>query len=256
MAMSDHDRALARGFDAQAPFFERAPVQSDPVALERLVVEADLPAGGLILDSGCGPGLVGEALLKAGYRLVGVDLSREMIERARRRCSSFGDRARFVQASVFDGSIESLGLFDGAISRYVLHHVVDPPAFLARQIELVRPGGVVVVSDHLTDPHPDRAVEHNAIEVLRDRTHTRNLTGGELVNLFANAGLVGIRLVEESFTLDFDEWFDRGTPSDTKESVRARLLAAPPMRGFCPEARDDGSIRIDGVRAIVRGIKP
>ena len=31
--MSDHDQALARAFDSQAPKFECAPVQSDPAAL-------------------------------------------------------------------------------------------------------------------------------------------------------------------------------------------------------------------------------
>ena len=54
--MNQHDRRLAEAFDAQAPKFERAPVQSDPAALERLVRAAALPAGGLILDAGCGPG--------------------------------------------------------------------------------------------------------------------------------------------------------------------------------------------------------
>ena len=83
---NDHDQALARAFDVQAPRFERAPVQSDPAALERLVQFAGFPPGSRILDAGCGPGLVCEALLSAGYRVVGVDLSREMIERARRRC--------------------------------------------------------------------------------------------------------------------------------------------------------------------------
>ena len=76
---NDHDEALARAFDAQAPRFERAPVQSDPAALERLVQFAGFPPGSRILDAGCGPGLVCGALLAAGYRVVGVDLSREMI---------------------------------------------------------------------------------------------------------------------------------------------------------------------------------
>jgi hypothetical protein len=65
-----------------------------------------------------------------------------------------------------------------------------------------------------------------------------------------------IRLVEESFTLDFDEWFDRGTPGDTKEAVRGRLLLGPIIRSFRPTLLSDGSIRIDCVRAIVRGVKP
>src|SRR5262249_28816179 len=209
--MHDHDHELADAFDGQAPKFERAPVQSDPVALERLVREADLPSGALVLDAGCGPGLVASALLASGLRVVGVDLSREMIERARKRCASLGERATFLQISVFDPSLESQGPFDGAISRYVLHHVLDPAAFVARQVELLRPGGVLVVCDHLTDPDPRRADHHERLERARDRSHTRSLTGGQIVDIVAAAGLLGISLVEEAYDLDFDEWFDRGS---------------------------------------------
>jgi SAM-dependent methyltransferase len=254
--MNDHDQELARAFDSQAPRFECAPVQSDPAALERLVREADLPVGSLVLDAGCGPGLVAGALLAAGFRIVGVDLSREMIDRARRRCAPFGAGVSFLQGSVFDPSVDPLGPFDAAVSRFVLHHTVDPLAFLARQVDLLRPGGVLVVNDHLTDPDPERAGHHEALERARDYTHTRSLTGGEIVDLFAAAGLAEIRTIEESYTLDFDEWFDRGSPIDTKENVRHALLTGPQVRGFTPMIQGDGSIRLQRIRAIFRGLKP
>jgi SAM-dependent methyltransferase len=254
--MRNHDQDLARAFDGQAPLFECAPVQSDPVALERLVRESDFPPECLVLDAGCGPGLVSAAFLEAGFRVLGVDLSREMIARAIQRCSSYGTRGRFVQTSVFDPALDSEGPFDAGLSRYVLHHLIDPSAFVARQVELLRPGGVLVVNDHLTDPDLSRARHHAAIELARDQTHTRNLTGGQLVDLFAAAGLVAIRLTEESFTLDFDEWFDRGTPGEPKATVREWLVAGPPLRSFRPHLLKNGSLRIDCLRAIVRGIKP
>jgi SAM-dependent methyltransferase len=252
--MSEHDRDLESAFDGQAARFERAPVQSDPAALRWLVAVADLPPDSLVLDSGCGPGLVSKALLEAGHRVVGVDLSSEMIARAGVRCAEYGDRARFVQTTVYDPNLS--GSFDAAISRYVLHHVTEPARFIARQVELLRPDGILVLSDHTTDPDPERAALHLELEVGRDRTHTRNHTPGELLDLFASAGLVGLRLVEEAFTLDFDEWFDRGTPAATKSSVRERLVAGPPIRGFRAAPLADGSVRIYGERAIVRGIKP
>jgi SAM-dependent methyltransferase len=252
--MSEHDRALAVAFDGQAERFERAPVQSDPKALERLVREADLPPDSLVLDAGCGPGLVSVALLRAGHRVVGVDLSGEMIARARRRCSAFGDRARFKVATVYEPALT--GPFDAALSRYVLHHVADPLSFVRRQVELVRPGGVLVLNDHTTDTDPARASHHDWLERARDRTHTRNLTPGGLVDLLAHAGLDDLRLVEEAFTLDFDEWFDRGTPAESKADVRARLIAGPPIRTFRPALLPDGSVRIDCLRAIVRGVVP
>ncbi|MGC8640814.1 MAG: class I SAM-dependent methyltransferase, partial [Isosphaeraceae bacterium] len=208
------------------------------------------------LDAGCGPGLVSAALLEAGLRVVGVDLSREMIDRARERCSRWSETAAFHQVSLFDRLLDDLAPFDGTLSRYVLHHVLEPSAFVERQASLLRPGGTLVLCDHVTDPDPEKAAHHEAMEKARDRTHTTNLTGGRLVDLLAAAGLDQIDLIEESFELDFDEWFDRGTPQVSKESVRSMLLDGPDIRTFRPALQPDGSIRIAGIRAIVRGRKP
>lgn len=252
--MQHSERDVAAAFDQQAAQFEKAPVQTNPAALARLVANADFPAGARVLDGGCGPGLVAEALLEAGCRVVGVDLSAEMVARARQRCARFGDRASFEHKSLFDPSI--VGPFDGVISRLVLHHAPDPAAFIRRQVELLRPGGVLAACDHTTDPEAARAEWHQQIERLRDRTHTRNLTPGELVDLLAGAGLVDLRLVEESFLLDFDEWFDRGTPAADKVTVRGLLLSGLSARGFRPQATAAGAIRIEGWLATVRGVKP
>src|SRR4051812_14589672 len=153
-----HDRNLAEAFDGQAARFERAPVQTDPAALDRLVRAADLPPHSHVLDAGSGPGLVGLALLEAGHRVMGVDLSDEMVARARTRCARFGDRAAFHRQSLYDPITG--GPFDATISRYVLHHVADPSAFLRRQVDLIRPGGIVVLCDHTTDPDPSLADLH------------------------------------------------------------------------------------------------
>lgn len=251
--MSDHDRALASAFDNTAAQFERAPVQSDPAMLARLIRVADLPAGGRILDAGCGPGLVAEALLQTGYRVLGVDLSAEMIARARKRCASYGDRAIFEQKSLFGPALA--GPFDGAISRFVLHHMQDPLAFIRRQAELLRPGGVLVACDHTSDRDPVRRDWHQRIERARDHTHTRNPTPGEMVDLLAAAGLTELSLFEEPLVLDFDEWFDRGTPAEDKATVREWLLSDSSARGFRPVLQEDGRVRIDGWLAIVRGVR-
>jgi SAM-dependent methyltransferase len=255
--MSDHDRALAAAFDQTAAQFERAPVQTDPDRLARLIRMADFPSGGRILDAGCGPGLVAEAFLQAGYRVVGVDLSAEMIARARKRCARFGECASFEQVSLFDSSL--VGPFDGAISRYVLHHTPDQLAFIRRQAELLRPGGVLATCDHTTDPdRPDRARRewHQRVECARDHTHTRNPTPGEMVDLFVSAGLIELRFIEEPLELDFDEWFDRGTPAEDKATVRQWLLSGSTARGYHPRLLEDGRIRIEGWLGIIRGVKP
>jgi SAM-dependent methyltransferase len=197
--------------------------------------------------------LVSEVLLKAGHRVVGVDLSSEMIARAGRRCAEYGERARFLQISLFDSSLT--GPFNAAISRHVLHHMTDQLAFVRRQVDLLRLGGVLVLSDHTTDPDLEVAEHHRQVEWGRDHTHTTSMTPGSIVDLLLKAGLDEVRHVEEPFALDFDEWFDRGTPAESKETVRAWLLRGPHARGFRPILLDNGAIRIDCWRSIVRGVR-
>jgi SAM-dependent methyltransferase len=153
---------------------------------------------------------------------------------------------------VFDLAAERT--FDAAVSRFVVHHAPDPVSFIRAQAERVRRGGAVVVSDHVTDPEADASRWHQEIERARDHTHVRNLTSGELVDAFARAGLVAVQLAEDSFELDFDEWFDRGTPARPKHDVRA-LLEAGTARGFTPRVRPDGGVTIECVRVVVRGAR-
>jgi SAM-dependent methyltransferase len=250
--MDGRERALAEAFDGQAARFERAPVQTDPVALTRMVEFAALPPDSHVLDAGCGPGIVAESFLAAGHRVHGVDLAGEMVRRARERCARFGARARFDQ-----GSIEGLAPeapFDAAVSRFVVHHAADPIAFIRAKAERVRPGGVVLASDHVTDQDEAAARWHREIERARDRTHERSLTPGELVDAFGRAGLSSVQLLEDPFELDFDEWFDRGTPALPKEEVRSRVLAGR-ARGFDPQKRPDGGITVRCIRALVRGVR-
>lgn len=251
--MDRHDRDLEQAFDRQAAQFERSPAQADPSALSRLVSFAAFPADARVLDAGCGPGLVAEALLAAEMCVHGVDLSAEMIRRASQRCARFGDRARFERGSLL--ALAPAEPFDGAISRHVLHHLADPLAFVRRQVELVRAGGVVVACDHTSDPEPAAARWHQEIERWRDRTHVRNPTPGEMADLLAGAGLESVALVEERFELDFDEWFDRGTPGRPKTEVRAAVLSGR-ARGYEPVPRADGGITIRCFRTLARGVKP
>jgi SAM-dependent methyltransferase len=250
--MESKERVVADAFDGQAARFERAPLQMNAAVLQRLVAFARLPPGSRVVDGGCGPGLVAEAFLEAGHDVVGVDLSAEMIRRARQRCERFGARARFQQGSM--QTLDPRERFDGAVSRLVLHHVQDPVSFVTAQRDRLRAGGVMVLCDHVTDPDPDKARWHHEIEIARDVSHERCFTSGALVDLLAGVGLERIELVEEPHTLDFDEWFDRGTPGRPKEEVRPALLAQS-ARGFRTARRADGGIDIGLVWATVRGAR-
>ena len=252
----DHDLELARAFTRTAGAFERAPVQSDPLALERLVAFTAAPPNSLILDAGCGPGLVAEAFLEAGHRVVGIDLAEGMIGLARERCARFGDAAEFLVGSIHDDLPPGLQSFDVAVSRFVVHHVLEPRRFLARQRDLLRAGGILMCCDHTTDTDPFRAEWHNEVDIARDQTHTRNLSPGQLLDLLASLGLERLGMQEEPYLLDFEEWFARGHTTRTREEVLGQIVQGPGARGFTVVSPPGANVLIRSWRSLVRGIRP
>src|SRR6478672_11112723 len=74
-----------QGWDAYAPFYDWENAQTlgrrDVPFWQRVAKQARGP----VLELGCGTGRVSLPLARAGVRLVGIDRSEPMLERARRR---------------------------------------------------------------------------------------------------------------------------------------------------------------------------
>jgi demethylmenaquinone methyltransferase/2-methoxy-6-polyprenyl-1,4-benzoquinol methylase len=105
--------------------------------------------GDRVLDLGCGTGKLG-GLVASRCRVVGVDVSREMLRLAQR---TNGGRVRFVQGSAFHLPFRS-GSFDGGLSGFVLRNLQDLPAALDELARVLRSGGAIAVVD-ITEPrHP------------------------------------------------------------------------------------------------------
>ena len=98
---------------------------------------------GLILDNGCGTGHLGEVLPQE--KIVGVDLSQEMVERARKRLYK-----------VYQASAEKLPFpedhFDTIFCRSLLHHLEKPRLAVDEVYRVLKPGGKVLFSDTLKNP--------------------------------------------------------------------------------------------------------
>jgi SAM-dependent methyltransferase len=102
------------------------------------------------LDVGCGAGAFSRLLAPRCERLLGVDLSREMVRIARERAEAEGLahlRFRVVDANSMPLSPESLDL---VVSIATLHHLPAEPT-LARWRDALRPGGTLLVLDVVND---------------------------------------------------------------------------------------------------------
>jgi 2-polyprenyl-6-hydroxyphenyl methylase/3-demethylubiquinone-9 3-methyltransferase len=111
-------------------------------ARARLVPPAGRP-GAVLVDVGCGAGLLAPHVADRGYRHVGVDLIRSALAQAG------GHGVRPIQADA-----TALPLADGSadvvVAGEVLEHVPDLPATVSEVCRVLRPGGVLVL-DTLND---------------------------------------------------------------------------------------------------------
>lgn len=106
----------------------------------------DRPLQGLtILDIGCGGGLVAEPLARLGATVTGLDPSKETIGAAMSHAASQGLDIEYRACRAEDLGAEGR-TFDGVVCLEVVEHVPDVGAFTRLCADLVRPGGMLVLS--------------------------------------------------------------------------------------------------------------
>jgi len=102
-------------------------------------------AGLKVLDLGCGAGILAEPLARQGLVVTGVDAAPAAIAAAQAHAA-----AQDLLIDYRTGTVESLladgAQFDAVCALEILEHVADPAAFVAMVTQLVRPGGVIILS--------------------------------------------------------------------------------------------------------------
>ena len=160
-----------------------------------------------VLDVGCGAGwllrLLAERVTEG--RVVGMDVSDEMVRHARRNC------AELAQVMAVPGSVDEIPwesmFFTKAISVESAYYWPDPPAGLREISRVLRPGGTawILINYYRDNPHC-----HQWGAMLKVPTHL--LSAGEWAELFSQAGFHDVthqRIPDPSPTADVytGRWF-------------------------------------------------
>lgn len=151
-------------FDAQAdaPWADGEYDQETEQKIARLLDLLPRREGLSLLEPGCGTGRLTQRLAQAAGpagTVTALDISPRMAEAAQRRLSGLPN-ARALAEDLETCATLQPG-FDAVICHQVFPHFNDPARALARMAELLKPGGVVIVS-HFIGRHEVNDVHRKA----------------------------------------------------------------------------------------------
>jgi SAM-dependent methyltransferase len=136
-------------WDAEAATFDAEPDHglADPAtraAWRSLLTSVLPPAPARVADLGCGTGSLAVLLAAEGYAVHGLDVSPEMVARARAKAADAGVD---LDLRVGDANAPALdpASYDVVLSRHVLWAMDDPADALRRWVDLLRPDGRLVL---------------------------------------------------------------------------------------------------------------
>ena len=212
---NEHDAKIVSQFTKQAITFTKLPGHMD--SIQMLIEMSEVGDSDLVLDVGCGPGLVACEFAKVAQYVTGIDLTEEMIKQAKSRQQELG----LANLSWDIGTASPLPYtsdsFSVVITRYSFHHFLNPKAVLSEMIRVCKPGGVVLIADVVL---PVEKVEaYNRMEKLRDPSHTQAMSSDGLNQLMRESGLKSLQRGNYSIEMELEHQLKASFPNPGDEEI-------------------------------------
>jgi ubiquinone/menaquinone biosynthesis C-methylase UbiE len=211
-------------FSRVAANYTRSTFHASSERLQEVLDLAQPSPGDLALDVATGTGNTAFALAPHVRRVIGLDLTREMLEQARRIAAErsidnvdwvIGDAERLP----FDEDT-----FDVYVVRAAPHHFPDVDAFLRESLRVLKPGRAAAFVD-CAPPMPARDVLHE-VEMRRDPSHVRSLTVEEWVSKLERAGFEIESATGRELDWNYDEWMANMAVAPELSSELASVIEA------------------------------
>ena len=191
------------------------------------LIERHLPAGGRLLEAGCGVGQYVLLFRERGRAVVGADWSHEALQAGARRGAPL---------AVMD--LRALAVATGAVGAYLSLGVVEhdpdgPDAILREAARVVPPGGVLLLSVPYWN-----GVRRLATPYLRRQARLTREAGGQFYQFAFSRRELGRRLAAHGFVVGGFHPYD---PGRVLRKAFRRLRGAPPRPGSGDAAAPSGS---------------
>lgn len=223
-----HLHTIDREFGRQAESFNASAVANADELLRALVERAQPQPDERWLDAACGPGIIARRFATVAGSVHGVDVTARMIQTARAEATAAGlDNVSFEVADATATGLPAAS-FDGAVTRFSVHHIPVASRLFDELARVVRPGGTIVVLDQVADDDPEDRSWSQEVERLRDPSHWISLSPAAMRSLGERAGLTLRSEQRFGFELDFDDWLRRGTDDAASHALVERALELRP----------------------------
>jgi trans-aconitate 2-methyltransferase len=202
--------------------------------LGRLALDGDET----VLDAGCGSGRVTRLLAErlAEGRVIGVDGSPSMIDKAREQLAGFGDRVELVVSDLLDVTVAAP--VDAIFSNATFHWILDHERLFKRLHDTLSPGGVLEAQ---CGGEGNVAEWERALEaVAGDERFSAYLRGMPAAWNFASVGNTRDRLTRAGFEITgAGVWLERKPVQPSEPHVFARTMGLANHLALLPEGLHD-----------------
>jgi 2-polyprenyl-6-hydroxyphenyl methylase/3-demethylubiquinone-9 3-methyltransferase len=141
--LAKFEKLASRWWDPTSEF--RPLHEINPLRLDWIDARAPLKDR-LVLDIGCGGGILAESMAARGAHVTGIDLGEAPLAVARLHLKESGRQVEYRKIAAEDLARERPGAFDVVTCLEMLEHVPDPASTVEACALLVKPGGRVFFS--------------------------------------------------------------------------------------------------------------